>query len=800
MKSTSIFEKILHNPIVQTLVVYVSGGWIVLEITEYLISNFHLSPKARIILLILLLCLLPIVVFLAWYIPRKQSKQEEPGTGGSETKVSEPAAPAKHVATKQRKGIQGVWQWIRITRIWIPVLLIIVAVSVSYIFRLKKQARIEWAREVVLPRLAAIAGNSVEGNESWEGLDLAGEVRDILPEEFRESGLWSDLNWKVRFYTEPSGAEVFLQPYSDTTGSWRFMGTTPIDSVFIPKGLFRVRFEKEGYRTLEDLVWNHFFFLGDSLFYPLAREGTIPDEMVMIPYNAVKYNLWLPGQKVSTTGLQHLTRPPMQDFLMDRFEVTNKEYKRFVEEGGYENPDYWDFSFEKDGKPIGWREAMSMFKDQTGRPGPSTWQVGDYPEGEGDYPVRGISWYEASAYASYAGKDLPSVYQWDFAALNWASSKIVPVSNLTNRGPLPVGASGSYNRFGTCDLAGNVREWCYNETTTGNQRFIMGGAWNDPVYAFNISYALDPFDRSGTNGFRCIRYISPEEKDPVLLEPIELPHRDFMHEPRATNEVFKVYLNQFRYDPAELDANVQVIRKNENYTEERITFKAAYGNEQMIAYLFLPDNGTPPYQTVIRFPGAGAIFTRTEPGLGGTLFLLKSGRAVLIPVFKGTYERGDELNAWLPDETNAYKEHVIKWGKDLSRSIDYLETRSDIDTGRIAYMGTSWGSSLGAIMPAVEKRIKTSVLVIGGLPPTRCLPEVDPINYLPHIRIPVLMLDGRYDFIFPHETSQLPFYELLGTSPDQKKIILYDQGHAVPNTERIKETLNWLDRYLGPVN
>ena len=139
------------------------------------------------------------------------------------------------------------------------------------------------------------------------------------------------------------------------------------------------------------------------------------------------------------------------------------------------------------------------------------------------------------------------------------------------------------------------------------------------------------------------------------------------------------------------------------------------------------------------------------------------------------------------------------WVKDLSRSIDYLETRSDIASEKLAYFGFSWGGFLGAIIPAIEKRIKTSILVVAGLAFERALPEVEPIHYLPRVTSPLLMLNGKYDFFFPYETSQLPFFELLGTPKEHKKIFIYEQGHSVPETQLTKATLTWLDRYLGPV-
>jgi eukaryotic-like serine/threonine-protein kinase len=140
------------------------------------------------------------------------------------------------------------------------------------------------------------------------------------------------------------------------------------------------------------------------------------------------------------------------------------------------------------------------------------------------------------------------------------------------------------------------------------------------------------------------------------------------------------------------------------------------------------------------------------------------------------------------------------WGKEFGRTIDYLETRKDFRADKVAYLGISWGGHMGGIIPAVEKRIKVIVLNVGGMEMAKTLPEVDQLNYLPRIVQPVLMLNGKYDMYFPVETSQKPMFKLLGTAKDDKKMIVYESGHVVPPTEFIKETLAWLDTYLGPVH
>ena len=137
--------------------------------------------------------------------------------------------------------------------------------------------------------------------------------------------------------------------------------------------------------------------------------------------------------------------------------------------------------------------------------------------------------------------------------------------------------------------------------------------------------------------------------------------------------------------------------------------------------------------------------------------------------------------------------------QDLGRTIDYLETREDIDIDRLAYMGLSAGAIDGPLFTAVEQRLKASVLIWGGLPRSKRTPEVDPINFAPRATIPVLMINGRYDFLIPLETSQKPLFRLLGAAEKDKRHAIFDSGHITPMNDVIKETLNWLDRYLGPV-
>ena len=105
---------------------------------------------------------------------------------------------------------------------------------------------------------------------------------------------------------------------------------------------------------------------------------------------------------------------------------------------------------------------------------------------------------------------------------------------------------------------------------------------------------------------------------------------------------------------------------------------------------------------------------------------------------------------------------------------------------------------MAPLVLAVEDRLAASVLVVGALIGNG-RPEVDRINYVSRVKLPTLMLNGRFDLIFPFETHVKPMFDLLGTPPEHKKLKVYDSDHFIPRNELVKETLGWLDRYLGPV-
>ena len=150
--------------------------------------------------------------------------------------------------------------------------------------------------------------------------------------------------------------------------------------------------------------------------------------------------------------------------------------------------------------------------------------------------------------------------------------------------------------------------------------------------------------------------------------------------------------------------------------------------------------------------------------------------------------------------TNAGRQRLIEIHQDYRRTIDYLETRSDIDTDSLAFYGISMGGLYGPSILALEPRLKVAIMEVGGIhPDQQFLPEVDPMNFLPRVNLPVLMLNADLDAIVPLHDGAIPYFERIGTRAEDKNQIVLPGGHFVPRDDMIRESLNWLDKYLGPV-
>jgi predicted Ser/Thr protein kinase/dienelactone hydrolase len=672
----------------------------------------------------------------------------------------------------QRVGVRA---FLRKPQFAIPALVLVALLLAIIAWYSWRTSGARWARTVALPEIARL----LDQQRTCAALRLVRQVERYLPNEPELERIRQNSTRRASFQTDPPGADVYIRDYIDADDDvpWDHLGRTPLEAIVIPTGHLRYRIAKAGFNTLEGSTGLNVTGMPTVLSVKLDPEGSAPSGMVRVP-----------------------PQKPIEEFWLDKYEVTNRQFKEFVTQGGYAKRAYWKHPFVRSGRIIAWEEAMAGFKDATGRPGPATWEFGTFPAGRDDFPVSGVSWHEAAAYCEFAGKSLPTAHHWRRAAEIGVHATILQLSNFTGQGPARVGSYGGLGSYGTYDTAGNVKEWCWN--ASGENRYILGGAWSDPKYMFSAPDKSPPFDRSPTNGFRCAKYAKPLPKE--LTDPVELLVRDRRGDKPAREAIFQVYKAIHAYDRTALKATIEAADDTSPYWhKEQISFLAAYGNERLIAYLFLPKNAEPPLQTVISFPGVYAFDIKSSARLETQYFdfIIRSGRAVMHPIYKGTYERtiGGSFSAYAT-QPNVWRELAVQWYKDLGRSIDYLETRPEIDREKLAYHGISWGAAEGPRMMALEPRLKVGVLLWGGSYGRGQIPaEVDPLHFAPRSRVPTLMVNGRDDFLFPLESSQAPLFGLLGTPQKDKRHFVVEGGHAPFTQEVVREVLGWLDRYLGPV-
>ncbi|ABF41579.1 serine/threonine protein kinase [Candidatus Koribacter versatilis Ellin345] len=680
-------------------------------------------------------------------------------------------------------------------RVLIPAVLLLLLIAAGTMMLVKRSRDAHWARETALPQISQL----VDEGKFETAFQLATKAESAIPGDPALEKVWKQVTFELTLETSAPDVSVYRREYDDHNGPWIFVGKAPFKSIRQPRGTRLWKLEKPGYvtviRTTNSLL-DRYFVSTDPMTAHVTMDAVAdaPPGMVRVAPSKSLKELLIPGFE----GMPHLDLP---DYWLDQYEVTNRAFEAFVDAGGYRNPSFWKHDFIRDGKKLTFDQAMALFQDATGRTGPKDWVGGQYPKGQDDYPVAGISWYEAAAYAEYAGKSLPSIYHFNRAAGPQFSYLIEPASNFGTGGPVPVGSRQGIGPFGTSDMAGNVKEWIFTEAENG-KHYVLGGAWDEPTYMFVDPDAQAPFLRASNIGFRCVKYINPDAIPKVAFDRILSARRDLTAVKPVSDQVFSAYRSLYSYDKAPLNAHVDKLEKTEDdWTVEKIAYDAPYGNERAFAYLFLPTKANPPFQTVLFFPGSNALELR-KFNLYPTAAidaLVRSGRAVIYPVYKGTYERGDGMESDVPNMSTTWRDHVVMWAKDASRAIDYVESRPDLDHAKVAYYGYSWGSEMGTIIPAIEPRIKVVTLALGGFDLHQSLPEVDTVNFAQRIKQPTLMLNGRYDFFFPMDATQEPLYRMLGAPKDDKKHLIYDTSHTIPRNELIKENLNWLDKYLGPV-
>jgi len=642
----------------------------------------------------------------------------------------------------------------------------------------------------LLARATALAdsGRYVEAYDALAGAERA------LPGDSGVARLMPIVADDLTVTSEPAGARVYLQRLESPDSV--LLGETPI-SRRLARADYRIVITKDGFAPVER--WSTRTL---ARIRP-PRPATVPHWEIAVRLfpsdSAPPGMVFVPGGPYRLVGpdLPGHLETPLADYFIDGHEVSNEEFRVFIAGGGYRGP-------------------LARFVDRTGMAAPRGWTGGEYAADRGRHPVVGVSWLEASAYCAAQGKRLPTIFEWEKAARNGLTATGEGVmmpwgyvgpgaatnlrANFGGSGPAPVDAYPfGISAWGVYNMAGNVKEWIANPL--GNGYGVSGGSWQDPMYLYSAVGAAAETASAPSLGFRCARLADTTNASDQGALRIRPETRTPRYTP-VTAAQFPALLAHFRYDRRPLEARIIETIETPDWTQQKIRFIALEG-DTALAYLYLPKQSAPPYQTMVYVASSGAfVQIRTVPEevewtIGPNI---RAGRAAFAVVYKGMAERGFG-GGWNPPPPPSvrFRDLMVLHATEMRRGIDYLATREDIDMGRLAYVAVSWGAGSRLPLAAVDDRFRAVVLIGAGIDeriqPT--LPEASNINFAPYIRPPKLFLNGRDDEEHPWYTRGLPLWNLLR---EPKELVLVPGAGHVPTPEaRVPAMNRFLDRTLGPV-
>ncbi len=756
--------------------------------------------------------------------------------------VATPSAPdgvlVPYVQPRQQNRLGGFWRRSKTRKTllirWtiIGIAFLIVAAILGGLYR--RNAKLEWATASVV-KVEELA----RAEKYFEAYRLALEVKKYLPDNPALARLMPIIADDFSVETEPSGAQVFLKHFTADQGGQiaarQLIGTTPINNLPIARDDYIIEIEKAGYAPIQRSFSSALDRVQRAILGPaeLRREVKVSEnqsgevtvlfdayspirirEKLIAVAEAPERMVFIPGSNYSLVsyGKPTAAKVRLDDYFIDKFEVSNRDYKEFINAGGYLKQPFWKHPFHKEGKELSWQEAMQHFKDRTGLAGPRSWLSQNFPEGKAHHPVTDITWYEAAAYAEFRGKQLPTVFQWEKAARNgavthyyyfimpWglslAKERLGERANFLGSGTVAVeNLEFGMSPYGCYNMAGNVAEWCRNRQADAFP--TAGGSWEDPHYVYASFGAYPGFYGANTLGFRCVLNAGQASGDQGAM-PLSPDKEIPTYRPTSESEV-QAMLRHYQYDQTPLNAQIEEVTETEAWRREKITYAGA-GGERAFAYLYLPKNLQPPVQLIHYIPTDAAYYglTVAEEIEANAASYIKAGRAVFSVVLKGYKERPWPAGYSPPKNTSVqYRDLVVNWATDHRRGLDYISTRSEIDAEKIACYGVSVNPRKLTLI-AVESRYAAVILVAAGLIKSwsGMIPETYGGNFAPHIRAPKLMLHGRYDEVISYRTEGEPLYKLLR---EPKELVLFDQGH-IPSLEISVPIINqWLDRTLGVV-
>ena len=260
----------------------------------------------------------------------------------------------------------------------------LIAVSVSVALWRSHNTQSAWA---AIPQIEALAANG----KYFEAWDLASEVAKQLPDNPRLKSLTPVISDDLSVITTPPGASVYLtrfdvkRPESGTRmlrevlqfGISRSPG---VNTSSRSRSLGTTSFERTISSSLNRTEHPNIFNWSISVEHAFAGISAAPSHMAGVPGGDYELRAWdSPAYAKASLG----------DFYIDKFEVSNREFKEFIDAGGYVQKQFWNYPFLSNGRILDWEQAVAEFKDRTGLAAPRSWQGGMYPGEQGQLPCHG---------------------------------------------------------------------------------------------------------------------------------------------------------------------------------------------------------------------------------------------------------------------------------------------------------------------------------------------------------------------------------------------------------------------------
>lgn len=799
MHLARFWAELRRRRVVRVAIAYSAVAWLLIEVASTIVPELGLPASITRVVILSAIAGFPLALVLAWAL-------DITPTGIEVTDADQDSEGAQPLRKKPAAGRPRV-----VFLSFIAGTLLAAGLLSLYQFSQTK------SQEVELARMHVVEISRLTDNKRYaEAYAIAVEVENTLQDDEVLGQLLSEISDQLTVITDPPGATVTARmiPKQDASrlGEATEFGITPLENLRIARSDWLLRIEQADYAVVERIASSA---LNRSEFdkspeirmeIQLIQVHQAPPEMVLVPGG--EYQMVSPDLPRGLTAI-------LDDFFIDKYEVSNADFAEFVRSGGYSNSSLWPPEFVAITEAAEFDTRVAGLVDQSGRNGPRGWS-GQAPAINMErHPVTGVSWFEAYAYCSSQGKRLPSVYQWEKAARDGLITRyegvVMPWGYVTpgdpkggrvnfgSEGTLPVDAQpAGISPFGAYAMAGNVKEWTAN--TSGEGRIVTGGSWEDPDYLFSEFGLHPPMSSASSLGFRCALVRANDarrNRDQGSLS-VDLDESTPVYEP-VSEDRFRSLLGFYRYDPRPARAEIIETVESPDWIREKISYVGPQ-NERVLAYLWLPKSVAPPYQTILSVPGVEvfygeSVFAASERYMGPHV---RSGRALFAPVLKGMVER-----EWGPDfelpatDSIRFRDLMVRHATELRLGLDYLVTRKDIDADRIVYSGISLGAGSRLGWAAVDDRFSAIVFIGGGIDermkPT--LPEADNVNFAPYIRPPKLMVNGWQDDEHPWKTRGLPLWNLLN-EPKQK--VLFDgAGHIPPETMRVPAIEKFLDDILG---